>query len=103
MEDLIMKIISIEEKAQEVIKDAKKADKELESRINDESHQMEKDIKKKMTAKNVMLQEREAQEADKKIEAINVNTNRHLAELEKKYNDHKDAWVNEIVKNIIGR
>lgn len=98
-----MKIISIEEKAQEVIKDAKKADKELESRINDESHQMEKDIKKKMTAKNVMLQEREAQEADKKIEAINVNTNRHLAELEKKYNDHKDAWVNEIVKNIIGR
>ncbi len=103
MEDLIMKIISIEEKAQEVIKDAKKADKELESRINDESHQMEKDIKKKMTAKNVMLQEREAQEADKKIEAINVNTNRHLAELEKKYSDHKDAWVNEIVKNIIGR
>lgn len=98
-----MKIISIEEKAQEVIKDAKKADKELESRINDESHQMEKDIKKKMTAKNMMLQEREAQEADKKIEAINVNTNRHLAELEKKCSDHKDAWVNEIVKNIIGR
>lgn len=103
MEDLIMKIIGIEEKAQEVIKDAKKADKELESRINDESRQMEKDIKKKMEAKNMMLQERESQEAEKKIEAINVNTNRHLAELEKKYNDNKDVWINEIVNNIIGR
>ena len=29
MEDLIMKIIDIEDRAQEVIKDAKKADREL--------------------------------------------------------------------------
>ena len=33
MEDLIMKIIDIEDRAQEVIKDAKKADRELEERI----------------------------------------------------------------------
>ena len=37
MEDLIMKIIDIEDRAQEVIKDAKKADRELEERIKDES------------------------------------------------------------------
>mgnify|MGYP007020106229 CR=1 FL=1 len=35
MEDLIMKIIDIEDRAQEVIKDAKKADRELEERIKD--------------------------------------------------------------------
>ena len=36
-------------------------------------------------------------------EAIRVNMERHLSELEKKYNDNKDKWVNEIVQNIIGR
>ena len=40
MEDLIMKIIDIEDRAQEVIKDAKKADRELEERIKDESRKM---------------------------------------------------------------
>ena len=43
MEDLIMKIIDIEDRAQEVIKDAKKADRELEERIKDESRKMRDD------------------------------------------------------------
>ena len=88
MEDLIMKIIDIEDRAQEVIKDAKKADRELEERIKDESRKMRDDITRRMEAK---------------IEAIRVNMERHLSELEKKYNDNKDKWVNEIVQNIIGR
>ena len=45
----------------------------------------------------------EEEDADKKVEAIRVNMERHLSELEKKYNDNKDKWVNEIVQNIIGR
>ena len=100
MEDLIMKIIDIEDRAQEVIKDAKKADRELEERIKDESRD---DITRRMEAKNVTLKQIEEEDADKKIEAIRVNMERHLSELEKKYNDNKDKWVNEIVQNIIGR
>ena len=97
MEDLIMKIIDIEDRAQEVIKDAKKADRELEERIKDESRKMRDE------AKNVTLKQIEEEDADKKVEAIRVNMERHLSELEKKYNDNKDKWVNEIVQNIIGR
>ena len=48
MEDLIMKIIDIEDRAQEVIKDAKKADRELEERIKDESRKMRDDITRRM-------------------------------------------------------
>ena len=51
MEDLIMKIIDIEDRAQEVIKDAKKADRELEERIKDESRKMRDDITRRMEAK----------------------------------------------------
>ena len=89
MEDLIMKIIDIEDRAQEVIKDAKKADRELEERIKDESRKMRDDITRRMEAKNVTLKQ--------------IEEERHLSELEKKYNDNKDKWVNEIVQNIIGR
>lgn len=103
MEDLIMKIIDIEEKAQEVIKDAKKADLELESRIKDESRKLEDHITRKMEAKNVILKQMEEEDADKKIETITGNMKRHISELEDKYNKNKDKWVNEIVENIIGR
>ena len=51
MEDLIMKIIDIEDRAQEVIKDAKKADRELEERIKDESRKMRDDITRRMELK----------------------------------------------------
>ena len=98
MEDLIMKIIDIEDRAQEVIKD-----RELEERIKDESRKMRDDITRRMEAKNVTLKQIEEEDADKKVEAIRVNMERHLSELEKKYNDNKDKWVNEIVQNIIGR
>ena len=57
MEDLIMKIIDIEDRAQEVIKDAKKADRELEERIKDESRKMRDDITRRMEAKNVTLKQ----------------------------------------------
>ena len=82
MEDLIMKIIYIEDRAQEVIKDAKKADRELEERIKDESRKMRDDITRRMEAKNVTLKQIE-EDADKKVEAIRVNMERHLSELEK--------------------
>ena len=61
------------------------------------------DITRRMEAKNVTLKQIEEEDADKKVEAIRVNMERHLSELEKKYNDNKDKWVNEIVQNIIGR
>ena len=69
MEDLIMKIIDIEDRAQEVIKDAKKADRELEERIKDESRKMRDDITRRMEAKNVTLKQNEEEDADKKSEA----------------------------------
>lgn len=103
MEDLILKIIDIEEKAQEVIKEAKQADAELENRIKTETHKLETDITRKMEAKNVFLKQMENENADKKIESITAETEKHLSELDKKYESNKDKWVNTIVENIIGR
>ena len=102
MEDLIMIIIDIEDKAQEVIREAKKADAELEDRITSETKKLETDITRKMEAKNALLKQMEEEDADKKIDAITSDTNKHLSELEEKYKANKDKWVTEIVGNIIG-
>ncbi len=103
MEDLIMKIIDIEDRAQEVIRDAKKADRELDERIRDDSRKLQDDIARKVEAKTVTLKQMEEDDAEKKIAVINEAMEKHLSELEEKYEKNKDKWVNEIVQNIIGR
>ncbi len=103
MEDLIMKIIDIEDQAQEVIRDAKKADAELDSRIKSETRKLQTDITRKMEAKNITLKQMEDDDADKKIEEIEADAKKHLDELEEKYNSNKARWVDKIVGNIIGR
>ena len=103
MEDLIMKIIDIEDRAQEVIRDAKKADRELDERIRDDSRKLQDDIARKVEAKNVTLKQIEEDDAEKKIAEINESMEKHLSELEEKYQKNKDKWVDEIVSNIIGR
>ena len=103
MEELIMQIIDIEDRAKEVISDARKADRELETRIKDETRKMQNDIEEKMEAKSVTLRKMEQEDADRKIKTINADMERHLSELEEKYQKNKDKWVNEIMENIIGR
>lgn len=98
-----MKIIDIENKAQEVIKDAKKADEELPERIDSECRKLEHDISGKAEAKNAALRQMENEDADKRIEKIEADTKKHLSELDEKYNKSKEEWVNGIVNNIIGR
>ena len=103
MEDLIMKIIDIEDRAQEVIMDAREADRQLENRLKDEGKKLEKDIAHRMEVKSATLRHIEDEDADKKIEAINTQTEEQIAALEAKYTENKDKWVNQIVENIIAK
>lgn len=102
MEELIMKIIDIEERAQEIIKDAKDADRNLEADIAKETEKLHKDIEHKAQIKSESIKETEDTEAEEKIKAIRSNTEKNIAQLEKKYNDNKAVWVDKIVNNIIG-
>lgn len=103
MEDLIMKIIDIEDRAQELIKDAKEADRELEERLENETKKLEKDIVRKAEVKRETLKQIENEDADRKIEEINSDAERQIESLNAKYIENKDKWVDEIVGNIIGR
>ncbi len=101
MEDLIMKIIDIEEKAQEIIEDAKAADNELEERIKNDGGELQSRITHKMELKNAALRQLEQDAADERIKEINKNTKKSLSELEETFNAKKEIWVDNIVKSII--
>ncbi len=102
MEDLILKIIDIEDRAQEVIKDAKQANKTLDQDIADETRKLRQSIQNKAIAKSESIKETELKEADEKGEKIRAESKKQIEALEKKYSENKDSWVNKIVENIIG-
>lgn len=102
MEDLIMKIIDIEAQAQEIIKDAKTADDNLEADIKTETEKLHKEIENKAAAKTETIKKLEDDEAEKKIKEIREKTKSDIAVLEKKYSENKDAWVDSVINAIIG-
>ena len=80
MEEIIEKIMEIEDRAQEIISDAKKADNGLDESIAEKS-----------------------KDTEEKISAVKKELDEKIAGLERQYKANKDAWVNGIVENVIGR
>lgn len=102
MEDLIMKIIDIEAQAQEIIRDAKAADENLEANIEAETKKLHKDIENKAAVKTETIKQFEDDAAKKRISEIREKTAADIARLEKKCSENKNVWVDKIVDNIIG-
>ncbi len=102
MDDLIMKIMDIESRAQEIIRDAREADANLEADIKKESEELHRDIERRAEAKTETIRRIEDTDAEKKISEIREKTKSDIALLEKKCTEKKEAWVNEIVENIVG-
>lgn len=102
MDDLIMKIIDIEEQAQEIIKDAKEADKNLEKNVQIETEKLHADIEKRAQIKSETVRNIENDDAEERIEQIRRETEKSIACLQKGYNEKKPEWVKQIVGNIIG-
>ncbi len=103
MEELIMKIIELEDKAQEIISDAKKADSELEENIAEKTKELEEDIEKRAKKREEYLKNVEETETEEKIAAIKKGLDGKIAALEDKYKANREAWINRIVENVIGR
>lgn len=102
MEELIAKIIDIEAQAQEIVKAAKTAKKNLEADIEKDTEELHSDIEHKAAAKTETIHQLEDSLAEEKIGAIRKKTKADIEALEKKYSELKSGWVDRIVSNIIG-
>lgn len=101
MDDLIKKIIDIEDRAQAVIADAKKQQQELDQTIEKETRKLERDIKQRADKKSMTIKEFEDAEAERKITDIRKFIEEKEKSLEQKYQNNKDVWVKQIFENII--
>ena len=100
MEEIIAKIIEIEERARDIVKDAENAKKGLENELARETERLRHDIAERAEKKNEALREYEDGEADKKIAQINAEAERVMQSLEAKFNENKDKWVEDIFDSV---
>lgn len=102
MENIIDKIIKIEDNAQKIISDAQDMEKSLNSDINKMVDKIRDDIEMRVEKKYEMIKKTESEYADKKIKEIE----RHYAEASLQLDDNcknnREKWINEIYDAVIG-
>ena len=101
MDELIQRIIDIENKAQSVVKEARNDREHLEETIKKTISDMKEDFEKRANDKCESIKSFEDSEAKEKIEAIDAEKKASISKLEEIYKDKCDKWVDEIVDEII--
>ena len=102
MEDIIRRIIAIEDSAQEIVKDAREAEENLDKRVENADKRIAKKIHDKAEQRCRTMRADEQAQINEKIELINARTDAQLQELQKKYGENKEKWVDDMVRHIIG-
>ena len=103
MDELIMKIIEIDDKAREVISDAKKANVGLEASIREKTKELEADIERRAHERKEAIRNIEESDTEERIAAVNKELDEKIASLDDKYKSNREAWIGSIVENITGR
>ena len=101
MEDLILKMIDIENQAQTIISDARAANTNLDKDIAKEAEILHGDIINKVNTRSETIKATELKEAEEKCEKIRAKSKQQIETLKQKYAKNKDAWVEGIVNNIV--
>lgn len=103
MDKLIEKILSIENRAQNLINEAKQEEKNIQDQLEDEIRQLEEDIIEKQNRKIRQLKDRELNEARLVADKNNEDVNNKLNDMENISNINMERWTNEVVTSIIER
>lgn len=101
MDEIIERIIKIENEAQELLKEAKEEKEKLSKTIDLEIKRLEKDTKERAETKKTELKNFEDDEAEEKITAINKKLEESLEKLSKTALLKKEKWVEDLVNSVI--
>ena len=102
MEDLILKIIDIEDEAQQLIKGAKNADSNFDSSIKTEEREIHNKIVSETEKKCEDITADSEAHAREKCESIKKDEEYQASLLKKRFDSKKEEWVQRIFKNIVG-
>lgn len=101
MDELIQKIIDIENKAQSVVREARSDREHIDETIEKTIADMKEDFNKRASDKCESIKSIEDADADKKITAIEAAKKASVERLEEIYRNKCDEWVDDIVDEII--
>ncbi len=102
MEEIIKRIIEIEDKAQEIMSDARAERDGLDKRVEAKEARLRRKMSDAADKRCRELQKTERDRLGGEIARINARVGEQLSELDKKYSENKDKWVNDMVDHIIG-
>ena len=101
MENVINRIIKIEDQAQAIMRDAQRAEKNLNSDIEKKLETIRTDVEERVEKKYRTIQKNETEFADKKIEEIKRQYAEAQKRLEAIYEEKKDEWTETIYKAVL--
>lgn len=101
MEDIIKKIISMEEKAEKIVQEAKNEETNLNKELEMDIKAMEKEIVNSQNRKIRQLKDWELGEAKEKAKAIEDETKEKMKDIERYAKENMDSWIAEVVKAVI--
>lgn len=103
MEDIIKRIINIEEKAQQIVENTAAEEKEFEETLRRKVAGLHQEIQAKADAKISQLNSQE-NAGDAETEAkLRASAEKSAASMRRMYEQKKDEWVDSIFSAIVGR
>lgn len=101
MEELILKILELEDKAQNVVEGARQAKNGLDKTVDKETRSLHAQIRDKAEKKCKTIQAYEDKEAEEKIAKIREDSKQKQEWLNSRFAKKKEDWVEEIIAEII--
>lgn len=100
MDELIEKIIQIENNAQEITRQAKDQQKHLPERIDEEVSQLKARLTAEAEHRLEMVKQTEQENADAELQALRSRMDQARATIEQKRAENQDRWEDEIFRRI---
>lgn len=101
MEEIIKKILEIEQKASEITDGVKEQKLHFEDELKREAEELKENYAARVERRLDIVRSVEQEHLDKSVAEIHTETERQLAHLDKIYNEKKDQFVEEIVASVL--
>ncbi|HZK72155.1 MAG TPA: hypothetical protein VFD03_11680 [Clostridia bacterium] len=101
MDNVIRRIIAIEDQAQEIISSIKEKEEQLNGEVERAILAISKNIEEEADKKIDQIKVTEKEYLDSQIEVVRHNTSVQLEKINSIYNKNKQQWIDTVFENVI--
>lgn len=101
MKELFNKIMSIDQQANQRLKEAVRQKEEEALQVIEQKQQLEREMEEKAKSYLAKLEASERQAADEVKSEIDRKAEEERTRLEKIYRDHREEWVSSVILSVL--